>query len=374
MMSVLKRLERMAKACLALIAARLLWRPGQRSRAKKIGNARSILLVRIDDRLGEVLLMTPLFGIIKKAIPGARVDALLHSKTAPILSGHPEVNRVIPFDARRLFLGPLAPGIRALKRDAYDAIIDCTNWTDPSVRAALVSRLIGPRAVVIGPAAQPVGRLYSIAVMALEGAVSELEQRVNLLSPLARASGPVRLSFRAPRPTPALKPVLDRLRSSPYAVVNPGGRLDWRRIPPSAFATAARALGACGYRAVITWGPGEAWLGQAVAELAPETFLAPPTDIEELAALMDSAAVTVCNNTGPMHLSVAVGTPTLAFFLKMDPKRWGYAYPPHRMIDLTSALERGEELDSIVRSEVLQFVDQLRLSPGGPRQQSNASK
>ncbi len=162
-MTVLKRLERMAKTVLALVAARLLRRPGRQKSAGELTHAKRILLVRIDDRLGEVLLMTPLFGIIKDAIAGAKVDALVHAKAARVLKDHPQVHRIIPFDARRLFLGPLAPGIRALRRERYDAIVDCTNWTDPSVRSALVSRLIGPLAVIIGPSAWPVAGVYSVA-------------------------------------------------------------------------------------------------------------------------------------------------------------------------------------------------------------------
>src|SRR5258708_39191662 len=119
-MTVLKRLDLMAKAALALVAARLLPRPGRGPRAGELANAKRVLLVRIDDRLGEVLLTTPLFGIIKNAIAGAKVDALVHPRTARILKDHPLVDRIIPFDARRLFLGPLSPGIRALRRERDD--------------------------------------------------------------------------------------------------------------------------------------------------------------------------------------------------------------------------------------------------------------
>src|SRR5260370_1163478 len=201
-MSVLKRLERMGKTARAVVAARLLRRPGRQKSAGELTHAKKILLVRIDDRLGEVLLMTPLFGIIKDAIAGAKVDALVHAKAARILKDHPQVHRIIPFDARRLFLGPLAPGIRALRQERYDAIVDCTNWTDPSVRSALVSRLIGPLAVTIGPAARPVAGLYSIAVSALPGSCNELEQRVPLLSPLPSPTSPLALPFPPPPPPP----------------------------------------------------------------------------------------------------------------------------------------------------------------------------
>ena len=88
----------------------------------------------------------------------------------------------------------------------------------------------------------------------------------------------------------------------------------------------------------------------------PGTRLAPPTDLDGLAALLATAGCTVCNNSGPMHLSVAVGAPTLALFLKMDPERWGYREPPHAVLDLTAVMENPEraalEVDRAVRAFV----------------------
>jgi len=362
-MTVLKLLEQAAKTSLAIFAGLLLWRPGRR-RPSALARPSKILLVRIDDRLGEVLLLTPLLRLLKEASIGARVEVLVHSNRTSILGGHPDVDRVIPFEDRCLFLGPLAPGIRVLRRERYDAVVDCTNWTDPSVRSAIVSRLIGASSAVVGPAAFPVACLYSQAVAPRQDTVSELEQRVQLLSPLVRIDRLARLTFRPTRPSKAIQPLLSSLRAAPYAVVNPGGRLDWRRVSPSAFAEAANSLSAMGLRPVITWGPGEGGLARAVTDLAPGSILAPATDVDDLAALLDSAALTVCNNTGPMHLSVAVGTPTLALFVKMPPERWGHPYSPHRMVDLTSAVD-PTDVDSRIRSEVTQFVQQLRTSPGG---------
>jgi ADP-heptose:LPS heptosyltransferase len=85
-----------------------------------------------------------------------------------------------------------------------------------------------------------------------------------------------------------------------------------------------------------------------VVEAVPGARLAPATDLDALAALLAAAGCTVCNNSGPLHLSVAVGAPTLGLFLKMDPQRWGYAFGPHRMLDLTEAAACGEPLGALV--------------------------
>jgi ADP-heptose:LPS heptosyltransferase len=131
-------------------------------------------------------------------------------------------------------------------------------------------------------------------------------------------------------------------------VVNPGGRLGYRRVPPSLFATAAHALAAGGISPVVTWGPGEEGLADEVLALAPSARRAPPTSLDDLAWLMATSVLTVCNNTGPMHLSVAVGTPTLGLFLHMDMERWGHPAPPHRMVDVTEAVAAGKGEEAVL--------------------------
>lgn len=352
-----KRLELWAKLALALVASALLWRPGRRRKpGTPLPSPRRILLVRLDNRVGEALLTTPLLSTLKAAPLPPEVHVLVHSKVARVLAGHPEADRIIPFDRRLLWLGPLAPGIRALRSEHYDVVVDCSNWSTPSVTSALISRLVGPRAIVIGPHQWPVRYLHSLSVPAREDTSREVLQRVHLLSPLVPGAPHQGMSFRPPQVSDSFRSWLDAGASSPRAVVNPGGRLGWRRIPPEAFAAAARALIASGRTPIVTWGPGEEELARSVVASAPGSQLAPPTNIDELADLMRSAGLTVCNNTGPMHLSVAVGAPTLGLFFRMDMARWGHPLPPHRMVDLTPVVDSGGDLPARVFEEVSAFA------------------
>lgn len=355
-MGLIKRVEQISKLLLALLSAALLWRPGRRRKARaRLERPQRILLVRIDNRVGEALLTTPLLTALRRGRPSARIEVLVHARAARVLEGHPAVDRVLPFDRRWLFLGPLAPGVRALRKERFDLVVNCGNWEVPSVTSAILSRLLG-RVVVIGPAVWPTGLLADVPVPALRHTPWEVAQRQHLLSPLGLGEPVERLSFRAPRPRRALGACLEEVRSSPHAVVNPGGRLGYRRIPPSAFAAAARALVAVGRRPLVTWGPGEEALAREVVEGAPGAVLAPATDLDDLAALMAAAQLTVCNNTGPMHLSVAVGAPTLGLFFRVPMERWGHFAPPHRMVDLTPVVDGHGDLGGRVADEVARFA------------------
>lgn len=216
--------------------------------------------------------------------------------------------------------------------------MNAANWSAYSGTAAVVARLVGAHACVIGPAVGPGALLMDIPVRRRPDTDAELPQRLALLAPLAAAQGASvlagRMYFREPRPAPSVEAFAHSL-GGPWVVVNPGGRLAERRVPPAVFRAACLAVAARGLVPVLTWGPGEAALAAEAAAGVPQAVIAPPTSLDDLAWLMQQARFVVCNNTGPMHLSVAVGAPTLALFFRIPVSRWGHSGAEHAMVDLT---------------------------------------
>jgi ADP-heptose:LPS heptosyltransferase len=91
-----------------------------------------------------------------------------------------------------------------------------------------------------------------------------------------------------------------------------------------------------------------------VATSGGEARLAPATSMRELAALCRRAALFVGSDTGPMHLAVAVGTPTISLH---GPSRaeWCGAYGPQNIrlqarYEAGSALARRKADDSAMRA------------------------
>ncbi len=331
---MLKQLEKLGKTLLAMLVAVLGWRPFRASRARaRLASLRggAVLLVRPDNRVGEALLTTPLIDAL--AAKGFEVHVLVHPKVRRVLERHPSITRLWS-DERRLALIP------ALRRERFVVVINCGNWEVASVTSAVLSRLCAPHGVVLGPGNRPSRWLMDVPVAARSDTRSEALQRAHFASPLVGELARAPLSFRATAAATFPKP---------YAVINPGGRLGYRRVAPELFSAAARAASAQGLTPLITWGPGEEALARVVVDAAPGSVLAPPTSLDELASVMRGAQFAVCNNTGPMHLAVAVGCPTLGLFLHMELERWGHSTAPHQMLDLTpltdparlAAVERG---------------------------------
>jgi len=342
-------LEARLRVLVGWLLAVLWFRPWRSARSARLSTVKRVVLVRIDHRVGEVLLTTPLVNALAKT---HEVHLVVHPKCARVMEGLPGLAGLHVFEPRWLWRGVFSPQVRALQALAGDAaVVNAASWVEYSGTPALVSRLIGADGCVIGPAVGPSRLLMDVAVPARTDTVNEVQQRLHLLSPLTSSPVVGAMSFRAPRSTVAVD---EWVRANArFAIVNPGGRLGERRVPVEVFSGVTQALAARGVTPLVTWGPGEQELAQAVVD-GGAGVVAPPTSLDELAALMARSTVVVCNNTGPMHLSVAVGAKTVALFWKMPVERWGHPVPPHQMLDLT--LEPG------VDAMVGRVVDALWLS------------
>jgi len=105
---------------------------------------------------------------------------------------------------------------------------------------------------------------------------------------------------------------------TPYVVLNPGSNEPGRRWPLAGYASVARRLVEGGYRVIFIGQAdergGELDNAQAIRELAGTkgvSDLTGQTDLPRLLDLMNHAALVVSNDTGPAHLSIALGRPTV---------------------------------------------------------------
>jgi ADP-heptose:LPS heptosyltransferase len=115
-------------------------------------------------------------------------------------------------------------------------------------------------------------------------------------------------------------------------VLHPGASAPSRRYPH--FAEVVRGLHRAGVGMVLTGEAAEQPLVAAVREAAglPVPSLAGRLDLGELAALLAQAPLLVSNNTGPVHVAAAVGTPVVDLYALTNPQHtpWGV---PHRVLN-----------------------------------------
>jgi ADP-heptose:LPS heptosyltransferase len=82
------------------------------------------------------------------------------------------------------------------------------------------------------------------------------------------------------------------------------------------------------------WGPAELAVVESIrSRMHGRSLLAPPTGWQELGALLERCALLVCNDSGPKHVAVALGTPTVTIFGPTHPVTWHPPEGPHAVVE-----------------------------------------
>jgi ADP-heptose:LPS heptosyltransferase len=119
-------------------------------------------------------------------------------------------------------------------------------------------------------------------------------------------------------------------------VIHPGAAAPARRWPAERFGAVARRLAADGQRVLVTGTSDEASVAALVVGsggLSAESNLCGELDVVQLTALISTARLVICGDTGVAHLASAYGTPSVLLFGPTPPSQWGPpADGPHTVL------------------------------------------
>jgi ADP-heptose:LPS heptosyltransferase len=312
--------------------------------------AERVLLIKFWG-VGSLQLLTPAVRTLRRRHPGASVTLLTLSQNGAFAEGLGVFDQVLPFDVETAswprMLGRILRLVRELRRLRFDVVYDFEFFTRFSAVISLLSGALQTRGFAAptvwrgGFHAEtvPFNRYWHVArnFRCLAGGESGLD-----VEPADLASFLVQPEHRLE--TAAALFGAGFGSEGPLVVLNPNaGSLSLeRRWPRERFAELGRRLVLeHGARVALIGAPSErAWTAEVVAlagEL-PEGRLADLSgrlSIGGLHALLDSADAFVSNDSGPMHLGAALGTPTLGLFGPETPvmyrpigERAGFLYDP----------------------------------------------
>lgn len=121
------------------------------------------------------------------------------------------------------------------------------------------------------------------------------------------------------------------LADKKFAAVIPGGGASWgrhasrKRWRAEGFAKVAETLEERGIRTVIMGDPSEKALCDYVASemSVPPAAVENGLDLREYMGIMSRAGIVLCNDGGPLHIAVALGTKTVSIFGPVDETVYG---------------------------------------------------
>ena len=274
-----------------------------------------LLVIKLS-AVGDFVLAFPAFERIRAVHRDAKITLLTTPPFEALALASPFFDHV-DIDGR-----PRGPAawlglILRLRRERYDRVYDLQNNDRTNVYFQMLRPFQPVWSGVAAGCALPHRNRARMNMHALERQAEQLRDAgVWPDAPTAPLSAPPPdLSWILSK-TPAPRAVAGRT-PRPLALLVPGSSAHRpeKRWPVEHYADLAARLEAKGFDVLIIGGPQESTLAHAIQSRARRARdLTGRTDFAQIAALGARAAIAVGNDTGPVHLIVAAGAPTIALF------------------------------------------------------------
>ncbi len=294
---------------------------------------RRILISRID-RIGDVLLSTPVIKALREKFPQAYISMMVAPCSRDVVEGNPYLDEVIIYDKdgkHKTWMRSLKFASR-LKKKKFDLAV----ILHPNIRMHLLTFLAGiPERLGYN---RKLGFLLNLRRIhsKQEGVKHEAGYNLDLLKTLGVIGDPYDLFmpikveselyvnelFRKEGINPA-----DRILA-----INPGASCPSKIWPAERFARACEKLVSLyNLKIVILAGPKDMLLANKI----PLQYgsknriinLAGKTSLSQMASILKRCVLFISNDSGPVHIASALGTPVISIFGRnqpgLSPRRWG---------------------------------------------------
>ncbi len=302
-------------------------------------NRRNILLVAVT-RLGDMLQATPTIAGLKKENPGCRITVVIEKSFASICKYLPGIDEVYELD--------LAYLVRCMAREG-DGLVEAYKYVD-KVAADLKAQEFD-YCLNMSSSGYTALLITLLNLKESRGWVSDEQGRRHISTPWARLFAAIIFHgnreynsinivdfFRCSagvtsHPNKLLYEVADSARDfcdsfikekfttneGPLICIQAGASQTKRQWSPFYFARLAQILiEEQNARIVFTGSKSERDIIETITSIFNHPNIvnaAGETDLAELGALLERSDILITGDTGPMHLSVAVGTPVISLFL-----------------------------------------------------------
>jgi lipopolysaccharide heptosyltransferase II len=301
----------------------------------RANNPRRICIIK-PSALGDIVQSLPLLPVLRERFSGVRVSWVIARSFAPLLEGHPDLDEIICFDRGGSF-SKWRRLLTHLRQAKFDVVFDLqgllrTGIMTWATRAPLRVGLEAAREGAHWACHFEIpGTGLSVPAHLRYGRIAEgLGMSAPLIEPriaIARADHDWAHS--------QLQSLEGRILA-----IHPGAGWTTKRWPAERFAAvASKAARRFGFHPIILGSDSEretaTQVEHTLRSLIPSVTplnLAGQTTLKQLAAVLEQSMVLLTNDSGPMHLAAALGTPVVGVFTCTSALRSGPAGSIHQTV------------------------------------------
>ncbi|KPK42638.1 MAG: hypothetical protein AMJ78_01835 [Omnitrophica WOR_2 bacterium SM23_29] len=329
-----------------------------------MSETKRILLVRTD-RIGELLLTTPAMRAMRQAFPQAKISIIVNPSSADVVEGSPYVDSVIRFDAKGKnvnFIEKLK-FLMMIKRSNFDLVV----IFNPSKFFNVLTFLAGiPIRVGYN---RKLGFLLSHKIEDKKYLCEKHEVEYNLDLVMLIGAKPDNKTPYLPLDDATEERIKDIFKFNAIneddllVAVHPATSNPDKMWPSDRFAQISDDLiNEFGVRVILIGGKEEARVTNEVKTKMKNSVLdlTGALSIKGLGLILKRCLFLISNDTGPVHISAAVGTPTVVLFGEERPggssKRWGPYGEGHSVISKPKVRDITiEEVYEVARKRVIEL-------------------
>jgi len=323
-----------------------------------------VLIVKTS-ALGDVVHALPVLSWLKSADPDMQIGWLVEKSFAPLLEGHPLIEKIHPIDTKSWRkegriegLHGLYRTLAALRAEHYDVVLDLQGNSKSGVFTLFSG---APRR--FGFDRKAVREWPNLLATNHKVALADEDHHISARS-LAVAKGAFPSGYEAPPAGPLAVGKTESekisfmlqergLEGRPLIVLHYGTTWNTKLWPLDHWCDLARRLSLAGMGTLLlTWGSdAEKKAAEAIAKATEgQAVIWPRGSLPELVGLLSRADLVVGGDTGPIHIAAAVGTPTVSLYRVTDAQRNGPRGEPHVLLqaplDCSPCLRKSCERDS----------------------------
>ncbi|MGB7062915.1 MAG: glycosyltransferase family 9 protein [Candidatus Zixiibacteriota bacterium] len=334
---VFKKIEQAGKKFLVSALGLFLRQESLNRNDVDLAQINRILVIRQDDRIGNLILTTPLLSALRRFFPRAKVWYLASKTFHTLFSNSNLVDRILVAKKKQYIFHPLSLVlfIRRVRKQKFNLTIDAGDENNFSLNNSFLVYLSGAR-YRIGYQ-KPKSHLFlNLEVPASSTNKHASEMHLDLLRYLVGdfQSEGLKIEVDPAKKTQASEYLkANGVENGDFLVgMHIGGR-GAKRWPVESFQVLADWItNSFGAKVIFFWGPEERRIIEKIKAAGSSQIVSRLFDLPLLSALIERCNLFISPDTGAMHLSAALGTSTLALFLDSDPVKFGPQGTIHRIV------------------------------------------